>query len=390
MKRLAIVLTHPIQYYVPIFQLLQQRALLQLKVFYTWEQAKDNLKYDPGFGKTISWDLPLLEGYDYTFVRNMAKDPGSHHFMGIQNPSLIQELEEWQADAILVFGWSFLSHLRLLRYFKGKVPVFFRGDSTLLDEEGQGLLKRALRRLFLRQVYRFVDKAFYVGQWNYEYYKAHGLADNQLIFAPHAIDNARFSLNHQKLEEVEKIRHSLEIPSDAYLTLFVGKFQDKKDPLLLLQAFRCLQPANTYLLFVGNGELEDRLRQKAASIPAVRFLPFQNQQQMPSVYAAADLLVLPSRGPGETWGLVVNEAMASGRAVLVSNKAGCSADLVQEGKNGYTFKAADIDALVQQLGSLVSSKERTVAMGQYSTEIIRNYSFEAVCRVIEKEIAELN
>ncbi|HVG42526.1 MAG TPA: hypothetical protein VM888_13005, partial [Chitinophagaceae bacterium] len=160
MKKIAIVSTHPIQYNAPWFKLLAEKESYTVKVFYTWSQTQVGPKFDPDFGKVIEWDIPLLEGYDYEFVENISKAPGSHHFNGICNPSLNQKIEKWKPDAILVIGWSFKSHLSCLRYFKGKVPILFRGDSTLLNEKPG--LKKIARRLFLRYVYSFVDFALYV------------------------------------------------------------------------------------------------------------------------------------------------------------------------------------------------------------------------------------
>ncbi len=137
-KRLAIITTHPIQYNAPFFRALAQSGKVALNVFYTWDKGSGQ-KHDPGFGQKIEWDIPLLEGYEYTFVKNTAKKPGSHDFWGIQNPTLIDELKDYQPDAILVYGWSFCSHLQAICYFKGKVPVWFRGDSTLLDYDYRSL-----------------------------------------------------------------------------------------------------------------------------------------------------------------------------------------------------------------------------------------------------------
>ncbi len=116
--KLAVVTTHPIQYYAPIFQELAARKNINLKVFYTWPQSQQ-AKFDPGFGKTVEWDVPLLEGYSYTFVENVAKNPGSHGFWGIYNPTLVGEIEAWQPDALLVFSWSYRSNLGVLWHFKG-------------------------------------------------------------------------------------------------------------------------------------------------------------------------------------------------------------------------------------------------------------------------------
>ena len=130
MKKLAIVTTHPIQYDDDVV-VVPGRNNVRIKVFYTWGESVLKNKYDPGFGKNVSWDIPILDGYEYSFIKNVAIDPGSHHFKGINNPTLIKDIENWNADAVLVYGWSFKSHLKAMRYFHGRIPVFFRGDSTM-------------------------------------------------------------------------------------------------------------------------------------------------------------------------------------------------------------------------------------------------------------------
>ena len=144
MPKLAVISSHPIQYNAPLFQKLAKVTGLDLKVFYTWGKEGANSKYDPDFNQEISWDLPLLEGYDFCFCENVAKEPGSHHFNGIKTPKLISQIEEWQPDIIWVWGWAFQSHLEVLRHFKGKTKVWFRGDSTLLDEPSGFSLKKLL------------------------------------------------------------------------------------------------------------------------------------------------------------------------------------------------------------------------------------------------------
>ena len=151
MKKIAIITSHPIQYNAPLFRAISQSEELNCKVFYTWSQSQKPV-FDPGFGIERSWDLPLLEGYDFQFVENISKSPGTHHFKGIENPGLINEINKYRPDAILIFGWSFHSHLACIRHFKGKVPILFRGDSTLLDEKPG--YKKMIRRIFLTWVYR--------------------------------------------------------------------------------------------------------------------------------------------------------------------------------------------------------------------------------------------
>ena len=370
MIRLAIVVSHPIQYYAPVFKMLSSQLNLEVKVFYTW--GKDSLKkYDPGFGKEIEWDIPLLEGYEHIFFENTSADAGSHHFNGIINPNATNVIEKFAPDALLLYGWAYQSHLKILRHFHKKIPVYFRGDSNLTDD--QPGLKNFMRSFFLKWLYKHIDYAFYVGTANKAYYKKAGLKEEQLLFAPHAIDNNRFSENRKA--EAECLRSSLSIKEDETLILFAGKMEEKKAPEILLNAFGELNCQKVHLLFTGNGPMESQLKETANGWANIHFIDFQNQKKLPAVYQACDLFCLPSRGPGETWGLAVNEAMASGKVVLVSDKVGCATDLVKEGVNGYVFESNNKDDLFKKLELLVADKERLSTMGKKSFEIIQDWSF---------------
>lgn len=381
MRKLAIITSHPIQYNAPLFELLTKRNKIAVKVFYTWGESVLKDKYDPGFGKVIEWDIPLLKGYDYEFLENISTDKGSHHFSGIINPTAIQQINAYQPDSILVYGWAFKSHLNILRYYKGKIPVLFRGDSTLLDKTG--ILASVKRTLFLRWIYRYVDFALYTGKSNYAYYQKAGLKAKQLIFSPHAIDNSRFTCTTEECKSAALVlRNKLKIQHNEILFLFAGKIESKKDPLLLAEAFiNSGLTDKAHLLFVGNGELESALKAKCSSFKQIHFLDFQNQSAMPSVYEASNVFVLPSKGPGETWGLAVNEAMANGKPVIVSDKCGCAADLVKQGKNGYVFEAGNATMLA---GFLKEIAEANLAqMNISSREIINGYTIERNALAVE-------
>jgi len=391
--RLAILISHPVQYYVPLFKLLAEKTAIELKVFYTLGKINDSV--DQGFGKEIIWDIPLLDGYDYEFLHNRAKKKGSYHFAGISNPDLINKVSYFKPDGIMIYGWAYSSHLRAIRYFKNRVPIWFRGDSTLIDK--QSFIRGALKKFFLKWVYRQIDLAFYTGSHNKAYFKHYGLREEKLIFTPHAIDNERFA--EDRSVEAKRLRSLLGIPENNLLILFAGKLETKKDPQLLLDAFILMNRTNTHLLFVGNGDLEESLKDKVESLSfdyaqvdnvqnnqeirekeekrsrnekkgnsklKVHFMDFQNQTQMPVIYQACDLFCLPSKGPNETWGLAVNEAMAAGKAILVSDKVGCGADLIKEKKNGYTFKAGNQDELIEKLKILTDRPRLLEQMGAAS------------------------
>lgn len=383
MKKLAIITTHPIQYYAPVFKLLAKE--IQLKVFYTWGE-QSMIKYDQGFNQQIEWDIPLLDGYDYQFLVNISKNPGTHHFKGINNPGLLSAVQDFEPNVILIFGWAWKSHLKALRFFKGKIPIYFRGDSTLLDQQKN--FKSLLRKLFLKWVYSHVDKVFYVGNANKSYYSQFGLKEKQLVFAPHAIDNNRFGKIDP--QETTEIREKLAINQNSILILFAGKLESKKTPNLLLKTFKQLSNPYLQLLFVGNGELEKELKITAGNFSNIHFMDFQNQSKMPAIYQVCDLFCLPSKGPNETWGLAVNEAMAAGKAVLVSTKVGCAADLVKPGINGEVFKSNNLNDLMQKLKELTKNKEKLIEMGIQSQKIIQDWSFEKQVKAIVDTIYKNN
>lgn len=380
MKNLAVVITHPIQYYAPVFKLLHERQKINVMVFYTWGEGGLQ-KFDPGFGKTITWNLPLLEGYPYEWVKNISADPGSHHSKGIDNPDLISQINNWQPDVIMVYGWFYKSHLKILKYFKGRVPVIFRGDSTLLDDKGG--IKSVLRSQFLKRIYRHIDYALYAGSNNKAYFKKCGLKETQLFFAPHTVDNDRFA--EDRTNEALTLRKQLGIANDEKLLLFAGKFEHKKNPLSLLEAFIDITQPGTHLLFAGNGILETELKNKANRHKNVHFIGFQNQLYMPVLYQACDIFCLPSKGPGETWGLAINEAMACGKAILISNKVGAGTDLVKDYENGLIFNATDgIDLKSKLKTLLLYDKTALFTMGQQSREIIEGWSFIKQVEAIEQ------
>ncbi len=380
MKKLAIISSHPIQYNAPLFALLAKEDNIDLKVFYTWGVDSIEEKYDPDFQQNIQWDIPLLEGYQYQFLENTSKDPGSHHFKGIINPELNQEIEKWGADIVWVWGWAFDSHLKALRYFKGKKEVWFRGDSTLLDEPKGFSVKKILRRVFLTWVYRHVDKAFYVGTHNKAYFVKHGLKETQLVYAPHAIDNDRFAdLTGEYSNQAKDWRKELGISENQKVILFAGKLETKKNPFFLITLAKEL-PTNEYkIVFVGSGPLEENLKNQATE--NCIFLGFQNQKMMPIVYRLADVFVLPSLGPGETWGLAINEALACGIPVIASNKCGGAVDLINT-ETGFMYNGINLMECLNWLQEQSKTKQTVI----FNSTIIQKHSYQTINLALEKNV----
>ena len=388
-KKLAIVTTHPIQYNAPLFRMLKSRGIVYPKVFYTWSQAREVVE-DKGFGHNIKWDIPLLDGYDYEFVNNISRKPSNKSFFGIQSAELIDRINAFAPDAILIFGWNFKSHLDAMRYFKGKIPVWFRGDSHLLNERIG--LRIIFRRLFLRWIYSHINKAFFVGIQNKAYHLKHGMKEEQLASAPHAIDNDRFIDGPQKRygEIAAEKRKELGYKPNDLVVLFAGKFEPIKNPMLLVKAFNntvLRENNNVKLLMVGSGQLEDSLKTAARGNPNIHFLPFQNQSMMPVIYRVGDVLCLPSKK--ENWGLVVNEALACGCPVIVSQKAGCLPDIVVNSKVGWTLADPDNILELSEIIRQINPPEVKDDKGKMERQsFIKGWSFESFCAAVEESFEQ--
>jgi glycosyltransferase involved in cell wall biosynthesis len=381
--RLAIVSTHAIQYYSPIFQALERSERIRPRVFYTWSQTAAAPVADPGFSRAITWDIPLLEGYEWEFVPNVAARPGTEHFRGLRNPRLVSSIQAWGADAVLVFGWNLESHLQAMRQLKGRIPVFFRGDSTLLQR--RSWWRTAARRVFLRWIYRHIDVAISVGTNNRDYYRWCGVPERRIAFAPHAIDTRRFAdPDGQHERRAAQWREELGIATHERVLVFAAKMTPTKSPMLLLDAF-VESGAPGHLLMVGNGALESELRARVRGRRDVHFLPFQNQSAMPAVYRLGDVFVLPSQG--ETWGLAVNEAMACGRPVIVSNQVGCARDLLPDAAAGWVFPSGDRKQLAGVIRQALQSDEQTLrAMGTAAQHESERWSTDAAAKAIEDAV----
>jgi len=387
MKKLAIITTHPIQYNAPFFKLLNESKIVRPKVFYTWGETVTESKFDPGFQKEINWDIPLLDGYEYEFVENTAKDKGSHHYMGIVNPGIVRKIESWAPDAVLVYGWNFKSHLKVMRHFKRKIPVWFRGDSILLNEKND--LRSFLKNILLRWVYKHIDIAFYTGTHNKIYFEKNGLQPHQLIRAFHAVDNVRFQNTESRFTEAALLmKDELGIGVNDLVFLYAGKLIPTKDIGNLIRSFKNVNNKNVHLIIVGNGPEEHKLKKDNKHLKNLHFLDFQNQAVMPVVYQACDVFVLPS--VGETWGLSVNEAMAAGKAVLVSDKCGASIDMVTDGENGYVFKAGNVEDITFKMMKFVEAKENLKIMRANSLKKIRQFTFDSFVVAIENVFRKSN
>ena len=297
----------------------------------------------------------MLSGYASEFVPNTARVPGTSHFWGLRNPTLTARLAAWRPGAVLVFGYAYASHLRVIGWARRHgVPLVFRGDSHFL-----GRPKPAWwRALPLRLLYRQFAAVTFVGRANRDYFTTLGVPDARLFFAPHAVNHELFDPSQAAHRAAATaLRRELGITAATRVVLFAGKFVPAKQPHELLVAFLALNRPDTALILVGDGPEAARLRETARAAPPgrVHFLSFANQSEMPARYLLANIFALPSRGLYETWGLAVNEAMHMGLPCLVSDRVGCQQDLVRDGETGWVFSAEDPAQLREKLSAALTA-----------------------------------
>jgi glycosyltransferase involved in cell wall biosynthesis len=398
-RRLAILLSHPTQYYSPWFRWLRRHTALHFRVFYLWDFGI-TLQRDAQFGTSFQWDTDLLSGYDWELVPNTSPDPGTHHFGGLRNPALIDRLRQWKPSALLAFGYNWSSMLRAIGWCRlHGVPLIFRGDSHLIGRA----TPRWTRSLPLRLLYRQFAAFAYVGAANRRYFATLGVPDRKLYFAPHCVDASQFDPSVPAVvEAAAQLRSAWGAGGGArppgapaaLVVLFAGKLVPAKQPMLLLEAFLELDLPNAVLVFVGEGEEKAALQARAAASAGsrVRFMPFANQSEMPARYLAADLMVLPSRGLYETWGLAVNEAMCLGTPCLVSDRVGCREDLITEGETGWSFRVEDPAGLKRALAAALVDLANPARRAQLKTHLaarMARYDYSTAAQGLLAAVASL-
>jgi glycosyltransferase involved in cell wall biosynthesis len=370
--RLALVASHPVQYQAPWYRALA--AIVDLQVFFAHRMAAaDHAR--AGFGVEFDWDVPVLDGYEYTWLDNVAARPGVDRFRGCDTPAVASRIEHGGFDAVLVNGWQLLTYWQAIRAARrAGIAVMVRGDSHLATT--RGAVRRSAKRVVYPSLLRAFDAYLAVGERNEAYYRFYGVPASRIYRSPHCVDNEFFARSADAARTMPGgARRALGIPADAIVFTFAGKFIEQKRPLdflAALDAIRSAQP-NAWGLLAGDGPLRDVMEgHRRRHETRCTMIGFLNQQRIAMAYAAADALVLPSRD--ETWGLVVNEAMACGVPAIVSDQVGCASDLIIDGETGFSFPCGEVAALAERMRWLAQDRELRRAMREPVLRRIARFS----------------
>jgi glycosyltransferase involved in cell wall biosynthesis len=382
--KLAFLSTHPIQYQSPLLMRIAAEPDIELKVFYQSDCSVG--RYDDAeFGCAVAWDSPLLSGYASHFLPSIGRRDRLTYVKPL-NHGLWRGLKAGGFDAVIIHGYNRPFHwLAMLQARVLGIKVFIRDEATLLSKK-RGPVKRALKRLFFGLLNVVAEGFLAIGTANARYYARNGIPEGRIFMTPYAVDNASFSRHaREAADKTGALRRALGLDEGRPVVLFVGKLLERKRVFDLFDAFvKASGPMNPKpcLLYIGDGELKGRLlrRIQALGNDTVRFLGFRNQTELPAFYALCDVFALASSS--ESWGLVVNEAMTAGKAVIVSDHVGCGDDLVQDGVNGFVFPCGDVEALAGCLGKVLSDRELCRKMGERSRERIAVWSYAESIRGI--------
>jgi glycosyltransferase involved in cell wall biosynthesis len=384
--RIAVVNTHPIQYFAPLYAYVNESPDIEVTALYLSDFSMRGAT-DHGFGQVVKWDIDLLGGYPYRFVGPNAKTLVPTGFSSTIVPEIWDAVRRGGFDALWIHGHGVAANLIAAAAAKSiGIPVFMRCETHLALPRGGW--KAALRRPLLSALYRTIDGFLAIGSANREFYRAMGVPDNRISLVPYTVDNARFTTRATLSEEQRAaVRERYGISSDRPAILFISKFMRRKHPDHLVEAARRLAAEGLAfdLVLAGNGEMQAELERLASDLPNVVMPGFVNQQEMPTILAACDIFVLPAED--EPWGLIVNEAMCAGLPVVVSSEVGCVADLVKDGWNGHTFEARDIDGLTNALRPIISDPSQRKAMSARSRELIDNWSYQECLAGLREAVA---
>jgi glycosyltransferase involved in cell wall biosynthesis len=345
---LAVIETHPIQYHAPVYRALQTQFGIPVTAIYGSDFSVAGYE-DREFGTTFAWDTDLLRGYTCV-VLSRVSDGGARTFDEVSASGLREALRKVTPSAVLISGYSpHFNQVAFYEAWRGRYPILFRGETTDHTRH-RSLMKASLRDGALRWGYRHCARLLYIGERSYHHYKRLGSPKEKLIFSPYCVDTDPFRCDDSGRTALRSaVRKRMGIEEAKIVLLFSGKLSARKGPDLLLQAVKALPLSirdKIVVLFLGSGELEERLKSRAQAEPGTetRFVGFQNQTELSGYYHAADLLVLPSR-EGETWGLVVNEGLHHGLPCVISEAVGCAPDLMDPGITGEICQSNSAESL---------------------------------------------
>jgi glycosyltransferase involved in cell wall biosynthesis len=388
--RVLTISSHPIQYGAPLFRLMARHPKLDYQVAYCSLRGAES-GYDPEFGANVQWDIPLLDGYKWTHIPNRGN--GSENFLAWRNTGLWKFIRQGKFDAII----SHIGYVRAtfwIAYFaaRGKgIPFIFGTDASRIEPRDQSKSKLAIKKILWPAVFSLAGQVLTASSAGRDMMISLGFPPDRVSMTLDTVDNDWWLAQANDVDR-DEARRSLGFAPHEKIILFCAKLQPWKRPMDLLHAFASAAIPDTKLVFAGDGAQRAELENAAGArgiTGKVRFLGFVNQSQLPKLYKAADLMVIPSRY--EPFGLVVNESMLCGCPVVASDHVGAVRDLITHAKTGFVYPCGDTNALASLLQSALSDPARFESIRQNALQRISTWtpqaSADALVEAVERALA---
>lgn len=371
--RVLFIASHVVQYQSPVFRRLAAHPKLDIHVAYCTLKGAE-AAFDPEFGARVQWDIPLLDGYRWSELPNRGSDKES--FLGLCNPGLWNLIRTGNYDAVVCYVGYVRASFWIARLAAklSNAAFLFGTDATSLISRDRRSWKVSLKRILWPWLFALADQVMVPSSGTRDLLLSLGLPRDSVTLTPYCVENDWWIEQSKKVCRVA-VRASWRIPAEDAVILFSAKLQPWKRPLDLLHAFAKADLSSAFLVFAGEGPLRPQLEAEAIALGVasrVRFLGFVNQSQLPAVYAASDLLVLPSEY--EPFGVVVNEAMCCGCVPTASDRCGAARDLVVPVSPGLVFPCEDIGTLAGILREVVSDPERLQTLARAARTHIQTWS----------------
>jgi glycosyltransferase involved in cell wall biosynthesis len=373
--RVLFIATHAAQYASPLYRQMARDPRLEIQVAYCTLQGATSGGVDPDFGREVKWDVPLLDGYPWTQVPNRASRPGLGRFFGLINSGLWSMIRKGCFDAVVIYtGYRYASFWIALAAAKlSGSKLFFGTDAASIAARSGDPSRVRAKKIVWPWLFRLADQIIVPSSAARDAICSLGFSPDRVVLTPYAVDNNWWLARAAEVNRAE-VRTSWGVPESSVIILFCAKLQPWKRPQDLLTAFARANVASAHLVFAGDGPMSTDLEAQAAQLglrDRVHFLGFVNQSQLPAVYCASDLFVLPS--DYEPFGVVVNEAMLCARAVAVSDRVGAGRDLVSP-ETGFVFPVGDVDALAAVLREANSNPQKLSRIGEAGRKRMESWS----------------
>jgi glycosyltransferase involved in cell wall biosynthesis len=382
--KLAVLVSHPTQFEAPLYKKIAESDFIDLNVFF-WTTDRSAELVDPELGHPPGWDISLTEGYKYSLL--------PQHIRACWQFLRSEIFRNRTYDAVIVNGYSArVAQLTLLAGFFFDVPVILRSDTTLLYRKS--LWKQLVKETVLRVLFPLIPAFMATGSLSKEYLLHYGVPSKKIFLWPYAVDNEVIAEKcREYMKQRDILRAEIGVPSDSVVVLAVNKFVHREGVFDLLKAYAQLAGIHPKLslVLVGDGEQKELLIKyvREHHVPRVVFAGYQPYSLLPKYYALADVFVHPATN--EPWGVSVNEAMACGLPVIVSNLVGAAYDLVKDGDNGFIYRGGDVESLRNTLEKfLLYNIDKRKSMRKSSLEIIKGWGYDKCLNEIEKVLLYLS